>query len=172
MDTSRDDNPDRGGRVIVGVDGSLGSLGALRRAVAEARQRGVQLCAVRVVSQELSWVGALCDHDLAVLGQQLHDAFQDALGHVPGDLETRRLVLVGAAGRALVDVADREGDLLVVGAGERGRLRRWWHRSVSGYCVRHARCPVLSVPLPEFARTMRRVRLPRRRVGLDDLLDA
>jgi hypothetical protein len=75
MDTSRDGNRDgnrdRGGRVIVGVDGSLGSLGALRRAMAEARHRGAQLCAVRVVSQELSWVGALCDHDLAVLHRQL-----------------------------------------------------------------------------------------------------
>lgn len=172
MDTGHDGNRDRGGRVIVGVDGSLGSLGALRRAVAEARQRSAQLIAVRVVSQELSWVGALCDDDLAVLGQQLHDAFQDALGDVPSDLETQSLVLVGATGRALVDFADREDDLLVVGASERHRPRRWWHRSVSAYCVRHARCPVLSVPLPEFARTMRRVRLPRRRVGLDDLLDA
>jgi nucleotide-binding universal stress UspA family protein len=174
MNTSRNGNRDRdrGGRVIVGVDSSLGSLGALRQAVAEARQRGAQLCAVRVVSQELSWVGALCDDDLAVLHRQIQDAFQDALGEVPSDLETRSLVLVGAAGRALVDFTDREDDLLVVGAGERGRPRRWWHWSVSAYCVRHARCPVLSVPLPEFARTMRRVRLPRRRVGLDELLDA
>lgn len=172
MDVSRDGNRDREGRVIVGVDGSLGSLGALRQAVAEARQRGAQLCAVRVVSQELSWVGALCDDDLAILRQQILDAFQDALGEVPSDLETRSLPIVGAAGQALVDFADREDDLLVVGAGERRGLHRWWHRSVSAYCVRHARCPVLCVPLPEFARTMRRLRLPRRRVGVDDLLDA
>jgi nucleotide-binding universal stress UspA family protein len=140
--------------------------------VAEARQRGAQLCAVRVASRELSWDGALCDADLAALHQQIQDAFQDALGDVPSDLETRSLAIVGTAGRALVDVADREGDLLVVGASERRGLRRWWHRPVSCYCVRHARCPVLSIPLPEFARRMRGVRLPRRRVGLDELLHA
>jgi nucleotide-binding universal stress UspA family protein len=172
MDIRRDGNRDCTGRVIVGVDGSLGSLAALRRAVAEARQRGAQLCAVRVVSRDIAWIGALCDDDLAVLHQQIEDAFQDALGEVPSDLERRSLAIVGAAGPALANFADREDDLLVVGASEKGRLRRWWHRSVNGYCVRHAHCPVLSVPLPEFARTMRRVRLPRHRVGLDELLDA
>jgi len=172
MDIRRDGNRERTGRVIVGVDGSLGSLAALRRAVAEARQCGAQLCAVRVASQAISWIGALGDDDLAVLHRQIEDAFQDALGEVPSDLERRSLAIVGAAGPALASFADREDDLLVVGASERRRLRRRWHRSVSGYCVRHANCPVLSVPLPEFARTMRRVRLPRHRVGLDELLDA
>jgi hypothetical protein len=63
---------------------------------------------------------------------------------------------VGTPGRSLVDYARHEDDLLVVGAGGQSRWRCWWHGSVSGYCVRHARCPVLTVPLPEFARTMQR----------------
>jgi nucleotide-binding universal stress UspA family protein len=42
----------REGRVVVGVDGSLASLGALRRAVAEVRRLGRQLCAVCVVRPE------------------------------------------------------------------------------------------------------------------------
>src|SRR6266487_6041316 len=75
-------------------------------------------------------------------------------------------------GSALVGFAGHEDDLLVVGAGAQGRWRGWWHGSVSGYCVRHARCPVLTVPLPEFAQTMRRARLPRRPGGLDEPLDA
>ncbi len=64
---------DRQGRVIVGVDGSLGSLGALRRAVAEARRLGRQLCAVRVIRQEDTWVGlvSLGDEDVAHLCESL-----------------------------------------------------------------------------------------------------
>jgi len=57
-DGRRGSDRDRQGRVIVGVDGSLGSLGALRRGVAEARRLGRQLCAVRVIRQEDTWVGA------------------------------------------------------------------------------------------------------------------
>jgi nucleotide-binding universal stress UspA family protein len=176
METSREGNRGREGRVIVGVDGSLGSLGALRRAVAEARQRGAQLCAVRVVTQDHPWVGLFPlvpqDLDLVTLREGVASAFHDALGEVPSDLRVSSLVLVGSPGPALVDFAHRDDDLLVVGAGERSGVGRWWRGSVSGYCVRHARCPVLSVPLPEFARSMRHVRLPRGRVGLDELLDA
>ncbi len=170
----RDDIECRQGRVIVGVDGSLASLGALRRAVDEARRRGTQLCAVRVVRQEHLQLGSvpLQDEDMAHLCEQINAAYEDALGGVPRDLTTRSVVIVGTPGRSLVRYARHEDDLLVVGVGAQSRWRRWWDGSVSGYCVRHARCPVLTVPLSEFARTMRRARLPRRRGGLEELLDA
>jgi hypothetical protein len=45
----------------------------------------------------------------------------------------------------LVDHADRPDDLLVVGTGRRGGLRRL-RRSVGRYCLAHARCPVIAVP--------------------------
>jgi nucleotide-binding universal stress UspA family protein len=161
----------RHGRVIVGVDGSLDSLSALRRACDEAQRRGMPLCAVRVVAPVQTWLGVvpLDEHDLAALHQPISTAFVDALGEIPADLEIRTAVIVGVPGPALVKFARRDDDLLVVGAGEQSRWRRW---SVSRYCVRHARCPVLSVPLPEFARRMRRLGLPRRHVSLDTLLDA
>jgi hypothetical protein len=38
------------------------------------------------------------------------------------------------------------GDVLVVGAGRRGSLRRMTGAGVSRYCVSHAACPVISVP--------------------------
>jgi nucleotide-binding universal stress UspA family protein len=169
MDISRHGDRDRGGRVVVGVDGSLGSLGALRCAVAEARRRGAQVCAVWVIPEDHAWLGIvpLTEDDVDVMRERIGTAFEEALGGVPGDLETRSVVLVGPAGRELVAFACWEDDLLVVGAGDHGRLRRWWHWSVCGYCVRHAHCPVLTVPLPEFVRTMRRAHLPRRGVGLD-----
>jgi len=159
---SHDPDRDRG-RVVVGVDGTLGSLGALRRAVAEARQRRMPLCAVRVVPEVHAWVGAapLDEADLAAFERQITDAFADALGGFPPDLEIRTTVIVGSPGRALVGLARGDEDLLVVGSGDHRR----WRRSVSGYCVRHAGCPVLSVPLPALARSLRRLRLPRGRVN-------
>ncbi|WP_320780039.1 universal stress protein, partial [Streptomyces sp. CRN 30] len=47
---------------------------------------------------------------------------------------------------ALVATADREDDLLVVGAGRRGPLRRALRPSVSRHVLAHAVCPVLAVP--------------------------
>jgi nucleotide-binding universal stress UspA family protein len=167
----RDSRP---ARVIVGVDGSLGSLGALRQAVAEARQRGAELCAARVVREDHPWIGLvpLGEEDMETLRGQTETAFQDALGGVPADLRVRCVLLTGEPGPALVDFACREEDLLVVGASWQAGLRRWWHRPVSGYCVRHAHCPVLTVPLSELARTLVRTRRSRWEADLDQLLDA
>lgn len=181
MDASRGRHPSGGGhqeprrgRVIVGVHGSLSSLAALRQAVTEARRRGARLCAVWVVPEDLAWVSGvpLSEEDMRTMHEQIESAFENALGAVPDDLQLRSVVLVGAPGRELVGFARREEDLLVVGAGEHGRLRRWGARSVSAYCVRHARCPVLTVPLSAFAKRMRRARLRRGSLGPDELLNA
>jgi hypothetical protein len=86
------------------------------------------------------------------------DAWQDlarkrlltALGDVFGDagpgIPMRALVARGVPGTTLVDIADRESDVLVVGAGRRSLWHRACSRSVSRYCVAHASCPVLAVP--------------------------
>jgi hypothetical protein len=68
----------------------------------------------------------------------------------------------GGAGRVLVDRADRPDDLLVVGAGGAGRLGRYLRPSVTTYCARNARCPLLVVPEPELLRELAALR--RRRV--------
>jgi nucleotide-binding universal stress UspA family protein len=169
-------NPERrAGRVIVGVDGSLGCFGALRHAVAEARRRGAQLCAVRVVREDHPWVGVvqISEDDLETLRERIQSAFDEALGGVPEDLAIRSVVMTGEPGPALVEYASREEDLLVVGASWRRGIRRLWQRPVGAYCARHARCPVLTVPLNELAWSFRR-RGGRglRGADLSDLLDA
>jgi nucleotide-binding universal stress UspA family protein len=174
----------RPGRVIVGVDGSLGSLGAIRQAVRHARQRNAELCAVSIVPQEHPWIGLtppawigsmpFGDGGRAGSREQIETAFQDALGGLPSDLQIRCVVITGAAiGPALVDFASRDDDLLVVGIGWHGRWRRWWLPSVSAYCVRHSRCPVLTVPPTGLARIVLRAgRRPRWRAGPEALLRA
>ncbi|MGW0885096.1 universal stress protein [Streptomyces sp. NPDC002671] len=82
--------------------------------------------------------------------RQAQEKLVTVLGEVFGsdgpNLAMRALVARSAPGRALVEIADGEGDVLVVGAGQRGRLRRALRPSVSRYCLAHAACPVLAVP--------------------------
>jgi nucleotide-binding universal stress UspA family protein len=139
-------------RIIVGVHGSLGSLQALRYAADEARQRDVPLLAV------IAWIppgGDVAErrnsspylrkiwHDAAL--QRLWDAFDDGLGGVPPGLRLEPIVARGETGPVLVDTASQPDDLLIVGTGRRG-AGRLLRRSVSRYCLAHARCPVLAVP--------------------------
>jgi hypothetical protein len=47
-----------------------------------------------------------------------------------------------------VETADHHSDLLVVGAGRRGKLRHSLHAGTVRYCLAHAVCPVIAVPPP------------------------
>ena len=140
-------------RIIVGVHGSLGSLQALRFAADEARQRSVPLLAVtawippggdmaerrhsspylRKIWREAAW-------------ERLWAAFDAGLGGVPADLHVETQAVRGDTGPVLVDTADQPDDLLIIGTGRQARFGRMMRRSVSRYCLAHARCPVLAVP--------------------------
>ena len=140
-------------RIVVGVNGSLGSLQALRYATAEARQRDVPLLAV------IAWVppgGDLAErrHSSPYLRkiwreaawERLTAAFDDGLGGMPADLRVEPHVERGETGPVLVDIANQPEDLIVVGTGRRGRVRRLIRGSVARYCLAYAKCPVLAVP--------------------------
>ncbi len=140
-------------RIIVGVHGSLGSLQALRFAADEARQRNVPLLAVtawippggdlaerrhsspylRKIWREAAWEG-------------LWAAFDAGLGGVPADLRVETQAVRGDPGPVLVEIADQSDDLLIIGTGRRAGFGRMMRKSVSRYCLAHARCPVLAVP--------------------------
>jgi nucleotide-binding universal stress UspA family protein len=140
-------------RIVVGVNGSLGSLQALRWAAEEARERHVPLVPV------IAWVppgGDLAERRhpspylrkiwRAAAAKQLTDAFDAGLGGVPADVPVDAQVERGDTGPVLVDVACQPGDLLVIGTGRRSRISRMLRRSVGRYCLAHAKCPVLAVP--------------------------
>jgi nucleotide-binding universal stress UspA family protein len=151
-------------RVIVGVHGSLGSLQALRYATNEAQQRDVPLLPVT------AWVppgGDLAErrHASPYLRQLWREdaarrqqaAFEAGLGGLfPAELRVEPRVARGETGPVLVDTADQPDDLLIVGAGRRAGLGRMLHRSVSRYCLAHAKCPVLAVPLSPLMEEMSR----------------
>ncbi len=150
-----------GQRVVVGVTGSVGNLEALRGAAEEARKREASLVAVH------AWIppgGDIAERRCSVpelrqvwrdaAWRRLWDAFDAALGGLPPDLHVEPVVRRGDPGRTLVMTADREDDLLVVGAGRRGVLWRLLRHRVCGYCMLHAVCPVLVVPASELAQEM------------------
>jgi nucleotide-binding universal stress UspA family protein len=162
-------------RVIVGLDGSLACMGALRRAVTEARRAGTSLHAVAVVSPGHRYNMDLPDirNDDVVLAagqEQLRATFEAALGGVPDDVETVLAVIIGDAATALVSYADEPGDLLIVGTSQRRGVSRWLRRSVGRYCLAHATCPVLVLPLPAFARSLRRAHVTRGVNNVEELL--
>jgi nucleotide-binding universal stress UspA family protein len=155
-------------RIVVGVDGSVGSLQALRRAVTEARMRAVPLVAVVAWSApggEVAYRRTL-DVKLKKMWEQgawerLARAWDEALGGVPHDVEVRQVAVRADAGKALVRIAEDENDLLVIGAGRRNPLRRALIPSVPRYCAAHALCSVLVVPPSPLSRQMDHGMLPR-----------
>jgi nucleotide-binding universal stress UspA family protein len=152
------------GRVIVGVDGSPGSLEALRHAVDLARLLHATLVPV------LAWQAPggetqaqqaqSPEYDREVergARRRLRVAFEEGLGLLPADVPCKPLVVRGPTGRALLSAADRSDDLLVLGAGRRGAWGRISHGRIARYCIAHAVCPVLVVPPPPLAGVSRRL---------------
>jgi len=145
------------GRVVVGVDGSPGSLEALRFALGQARlleatlvpvlawiPPGGEVPARRMPSPEYT-------HLLAEQARkQLLRAFDEGLGGLPREVPVESWVIRGSTGPALVETANRANDLLVVGAGRRGWLRHALRASTARFCLAHAACPVIAVPPPRL----------------------
>ncbi|MFD8219925.1 universal stress protein [Streptomyces sp. NPDC059697] len=161
------------GQVVVGVSGSLASLAALRVAARAARDGGRVLVAVLaweppegevlyVRNPDSAWA-ARCARDAAA---RLEGAFEEAFGGTPPEITVVRRVVRSRPDRALCRLAAHPDDLLVLGA-RTGARRAAVRRQVPA----HARCPVLTVPAPAFARRERRAL--RRAVARDfaDLAD-
>jgi nucleotide-binding universal stress UspA family protein len=135
--------------VIAGYDGSAASRNALAYAAGLARRLGRPLLVVYVCSS-----GFYCEpltgqvvgvpRDADALERWLLTEFDQVTGQAEVDVHvrTRR----GSPARELAAAAAEFGaDALVIGA-----PAHFWHRvagSVSGWLARHARCPVIVVPL-------------------------
>ncbi|WP_281292795.1 universal stress protein [Kitasatospora viridis] len=138
----------------MGVSGGRGSAGAVRRALREAGGGAVELVLVhawRPPGGERSFrrhpdARGLAEVREAAAGR-LDEALRSALAGAGPGTAVRGALVRGRPRRVLVAVTDRGADLLVVGAG-RGLLRRGLRRSVTAHCLRHAGCPVLTVPGP------------------------
>jgi len=129
-----------------------------RSGVDEARRRGATVYLVRAVNAPARYPdGTMWHTEWATwAAEYAQQALATALGGIPRDVQVRTVALEGAAGPALVDFADRDDDLLVVGDAQRPGLRRPWSGRVARYCARRATCPVMVVPPPSLSRVDRR----------------
>jgi nucleotide-binding universal stress UspA family protein len=147
-------------RVVVGISGSAGSLVALRYAADLAQEHKCELMPV------LAWTppgGEIADrrHPCAELRaiwvrhawQRLWEAIDLGIGGPPAAQRFAPQVLRGQTGAVLTRIADQGGDVLIVGTGRHGALRRLSSCRVARYCLAHAACPVIAVPPAELADT-------------------
>ncbi|MBI2706154.1 MAG: universal stress protein [Actinobacteria bacterium] len=144
------------GRIVVGVDGSPGSITALLWAREEAERRDATLEAV------ICWHAPnyVPGRVWPFAGRTLHDVVSDAGFHrrSPGGgfeagdgLTLLETTAEGKAGPALCKIATG-ADLLVVGSHGFGRFSGMLLGSVGQHCVSHAPCPVVIVRDDEEAR--------------------
>ena len=148
-------DPRRAPRVVVGVDGSAGSLVALRWAMRWALGRGAEVAVLATYHTVTYWTDAVA-MDLGALDAVHDDTWTRARAAVDeirdSDVQVRDVpvsvhVEPGPAAAQLVRQSE-EADLLVVGSRGRSLLRSSLLGSVALHCVSAAECPVVVVPLP------------------------
>lgn len=145
------------GRVVVGVHGSPGSLQALRFAVGYAHTFGTEL--VPVIAWEPPGGDSALRHYPPMLADEWAEQAEDRLVAVLEDVlgqaaergvlldsPARPHIVRGRVGPVLAAAANLDADVLVIGAGQRGLLRRAMYGSVPRYCLARARCEVIVVP--------------------------
>jgi nucleotide-binding universal stress UspA family protein len=137
--------------VIAGYDGSASSRNALAYAAGVSRRLGrpllvVYVCSSGVYCEPLTGQVVGVPRDAEALERWLLAELDQVTGHA--ELEVHVRTRRGSPARELAAAAEEfSADALVIGA-----PRHFWHRvagSVSGWLARHARCPVIVVPLSQ-----------------------
>lgn len=133
-------------RIVVGVDGSPGSLAALRWAADQAALTGSVVDAVIAWRDPASYGGyawLIADNRYAKLAAR---TLSEAVDRVvtEGSVVVRQRVLEGSPTRVLLDAA-HGADLLVVGSHGHGGFAGMLLGSVSQHCTHHSPCPVVVI---------------------------
>jgi nucleotide-binding universal stress UspA family protein len=142
--------------IVVGVDGSPGSIAALSWAVGIAAETGAEVDAVTAWEFSYGWVeGGWAPNIERWADEARRDAaarLDNAIAALPGgtgeDVDVTRTVVEGPSAQVLLD-ASKRADMLVVGSRGRGGFAGLLLGSVSQQCVHHARVPVVVVPQPD-----------------------
>ena len=137
--------PVRGGRVVVGTDGSTRGQQALRWAAAEARARGAELDVVHAWQvQALAaspWGPAM--PDIGGIEAAAREALDLALADPALEgVEASGHLVNGGPSRALIELAEGAG-LVVAGSRGLGRVGGALLGSVTRQLLHHAPCPVV-----------------------------
>jgi nucleotide-binding universal stress UspA family protein len=137
--------------IVVGVDGSEGSVNAVKWAAEEARARGAPLNLVLAWHLPSTYLEAWAGMDETMISQ-LHGAAEHRLGDARAaaaanleGLDVRSVVVQGAAPVVLLDAA-ADADLLVVGRRGHGGFTELLLGSTSQQCAHHTPCPIVVIP--------------------------
>jgi nucleotide-binding universal stress UspA family protein len=145
------------GRIVVGVDGSKAADAALRWAVRQAGLTGETVEAVIVwqypiIGASYGWAGVAVTEGMdlqAIAEKTLAEAIDRAMGPNAA-IPVERRVVEGYPPSVLVE-ASAGANLLVVGSRGHGTFAEALLGSVSQHCSHHARCPVVIVHHPSRA---------------------
>ncbi|TXJ06493.1 MAG: universal stress protein [Aeromicrobium sp.] len=138
-------------KIVVGIDDSPASIAAMKWAAAEAELRGLDLELVNVwqLDPSLAAAGVVlpwADFEEDALNQAT-DLVAEHVGLTDANGKERTITIVqGTPGPVMVD-ASKNATMLVVGTQVNTGLRRVIHGSVSHYCLTHAECVVVAVPV-------------------------
>jgi nucleotide-binding universal stress UspA family protein len=133
-------------RIVVGVDGSEGSVKALDWAIDEATRfpACLELVTAWMFPMALGYVFAKTPDEVRRQVQRIADTSVSHVGDVAPDVVVRSVLHEAEAGPTLVDLSTG-ADLLVIGSRGQGVIRELLLGSVGTYCSRHAHCPVVIV---------------------------
>jgi nucleotide-binding universal stress UspA family protein len=141
------DHPAAHRKVVVGVDGSETSIGAVDYAYDYATRHNAQLVAVHAWSDlPLDALGIVREWDVNwdEIAEQAKVVLSETLaGHSARypDVRVRQVITMSKPAQALLDEAENT-DLIVVGSHGRGAVRRMLLGSVSQAVLHYAKCPV------------------------------
>jgi nucleotide-binding universal stress UspA family protein len=154
-DGQADDTTSTPTRVVVGVDGSAGSLAALRWAAQEASLRGVGVHVVTAWQRQRAYGSAnvfgvgmdpTFDTEESLAAAAAEEAVHLAeQARKERDVPMTWATVEGHPAMALLAVVE-EGDILVVGSRGHGGFVSALLGSVGQHVVTHARCPVVVIP--------------------------
>ena len=130
--------------VVVGTDGSPGSVKALRQANGTGAE--VRVVLALEVTAPLGYVATVDDVDWAGIAAKAVAEASAAESDVSVPIFTE--VINDNPSNVLVE-ASKDADLLVVGGRGHGRVLGMLLGSVSDHCTNHSHCPVVVVPSPQ-----------------------
>lgn len=138
------------GPVVVGVDGTPGSAGALRFAVAEAVRRKAALRLVHVLPVTAPvWPGVplsgVAGTELRAVAAAILDGALQTVRELAPDLDVHTRLSAGSRSAAVVEAA-QDASLVVVGRESQHGIDRILVGAVSAAVAAHARCSVAVVP--------------------------
>ena len=142
--------------IVVGVDGSAGSVAALRFAIEEAHARGARIKAVNAWHVPAVAYGSgiapapVSLSDYEQIGKTAVDSALEKVAASVNGVRITRVIRQGHATEVLVSEA-KGADLLVVGSRGLGGFRGLLLGSVSQQCAQHAPCPLVVIPHEESA---------------------